>query len=96
MASKMPGELSPEGVARANRRRIAAEEGKQAMVDVERDAVAIRANMKRLRALREAEEASKRLQASLEPAPKSKAKRAARKPAKPKPVGRTSIWGSPS
>jgi hypothetical protein len=45
---------SPESIARANRQRLAFEEGLRAMADVERDAAAIRKNMDRLRALREA------------------------------------------
>jgi hypothetical protein len=36
---------------------LAAEEGARAMVDVEQKAVAVRKNMERLRALREAKEA---------------------------------------
>jgi hypothetical protein len=57
MAGKKSGDPSPESIARANRQRIAQEEGIRAMADVERDAVAIRKNMERLRALREAKEA---------------------------------------
>jgi hypothetical protein len=56
-------EPSPESVARANRQRLAREEGAQAIADAERRAVEIRLNMQRLRALREArllEEASAR------------------------------------
>jgi hypothetical protein len=49
-------EPSPESIARANRQRIAAEEGKQAMAVIERQRIAIRENMVRLRTLREAEE----------------------------------------
>lgn len=45
---------SPATVARANRQRVAAEEGARAMAEVERHAVAVRKNMERLRALREA------------------------------------------
>jgi hypothetical protein len=47
-------EPSPESVARANRQRLAREEGAQAIADAERRAVEIRLNMQRLRALREA------------------------------------------
>ena len=57
MVGRKSGEPSPESVARANRLRIAAEEGQKAMVDVARQAVAVRENMARLRSLREAEEA---------------------------------------
>lgn len=60
MVSRKSGEPSPESIARANRLRIAAEEGKKALVDVERRAIAVRENMVRLRTLREAEEARRR------------------------------------
>ena len=54
MTDKKSGEPSPESIARTNRQRIAAREGVQAMADIEKDAVAVRKNMQRLRALREA------------------------------------------
>jgi hypothetical protein len=54
------GELSPESIARANRQRIAAEEGRLALAEVQRKANAVRDNMARLRALREAEETRRR------------------------------------
>lgn len=57
MAGKRSTEPSPESIARANRQRLAAEEGARAMADVEQKAVAVRKNMERLRALREAREA---------------------------------------
>ena len=57
MADKKSSEPSPESIARTNRQRIAAREGVQAMADIEKDAVAIRKNMQRLRALREAKAA---------------------------------------
>ena len=57
MTSRKTSEPSPESVARANRQRLAQEEGVRAMADVARDAVAIRKNMDRLRALRQAREA---------------------------------------
>ena len=60
MAKTKSGELSPESIARANRQRIAAEEGRQALAEVQRKASAIRDNMARLRALREAEEMRRR------------------------------------
>ncbi|MBR0794207.1 hypothetical protein JQ615_02270 [Bradyrhizobium jicamae] len=50
-------DLSPESLARAERQRLAAEEGARAMAEVERDAIAVRKNMERLRALREARDA---------------------------------------
>ena len=60
MAGRKSGEASPESIARANRLRIAAEEGKKALIDVERQAIAVRENMARLRTLREADEAQRR------------------------------------
>jgi hypothetical protein len=57
MVGKKSDEPSPESIARANRQRIAAREGLQAMADIERQALAVRKNMERLRALREAKEA---------------------------------------
>ena len=56
MAGKKSAVLSPESIARANRQRLAAEEGVRAMADVEQKAIAVRKNMERLRALREAKE----------------------------------------
>ena len=57
MSGKRPAEPSPETVARAERQRLALEEGARAMADAERRAIEIRQNMQRLRALREAREA---------------------------------------
>jgi hypothetical protein len=57
MAGKTPVDPSPESVMRANRQRLAAEEGAQAMADIAQKAIAVRENMERLRALREAAEA---------------------------------------
>ena len=57
MNGKRPVEPSPESISRANRQRLAQEEGARAMADVERQAVEIRKNMQRLRALRQAKEA---------------------------------------
>jgi hypothetical protein len=54
------GELSTESIAKANRQRIAAEKGRQYLAEVERKANAVRDNMARLRALREAEEMRRR------------------------------------
>jgi hypothetical protein len=54
MASKKP--LSPTSIERAERQRVAAEEGARAIAEIERDAAAVRKNMERLRALREAKE----------------------------------------
>jgi hypothetical protein len=73
MVSRKSTEPSAESVARANRQRLAQEEGARAMADVVRDAVAVRKNMERLRVLRLAKEAE---QASLpqadRPAPQRK------------------------
>jgi hypothetical protein len=57
MPDKKSAEPSPESIARAERQRLALEEGARAMADIERNAVAVRKNMERLRALREAKEA---------------------------------------
>jgi len=57
MADKKSAEPSPASIARANRQRLATEEGARAMADIERQAVATRKNMERLRALREARDA---------------------------------------
>lgn len=57
MASGKSAEPSAVSVARANRQRLAQEEGVRAMADVEQRAASIRKNMQRLRALREAKEA---------------------------------------
>lgn len=57
MTSRKSGVLSPASIAKADRRRVAAEQGRQAMVEIERRANAVRENMMRLRALREAEAA---------------------------------------
>jgi hypothetical protein len=54
MSAKRTAEPSPESIARANRQRLAQEEGVKALADVEKQAVEIRKNMQRLRALREA------------------------------------------
>jgi hypothetical protein len=57
MVAKKSVEPSPESIARAKRQRLAAEEGARAMADVEQRAIAVRKNMERLRALRQAREA---------------------------------------
>ena len=77
MAGKKPAEPSPENIARANRQRLAAEEGARAMADIEQKATAVRKNMERLRALREAREAEEmRTHAALPVATKKKRKEA--------------------
>jgi hypothetical protein len=80
MADRKSTSPSPESIARANRQRIAMEEGARAMADVEKEAVAVRKNMERLRALRKAKEAE---QAALpQPSSAPAAKKTKRKPAK--------------
>nr|WP_249128691.1 hypothetical protein [Bradyrhizobium lablabi] len=74
MAGRNPG-LSPASIARANRQRLATEHGKAAMAEVERKAVAVRDNMARLRALREAEESRKRETAGPAVAPAKKTRK---------------------
>ncbi|MGC2084670.1 MAG: transcriptional regulator [Bradyrhizobium sp.] len=57
MSTKKSAEPSPQSVARAERQRVAKEEGAQAMAEAERRSVELRQNMQRLRALREAKQA---------------------------------------
>ena len=76
MVSKKPTEPSAESIARADRQRLAQEEGARAMEDVARDAAAIRKNMERLRALRLAKEAEQASQAPADSPAPAKKKRA--------------------
>ena len=57
MSEKKTAEPSPETISRANRQRLAREDGTRAMAELEGQADEIRKNMRRLRALREAREA---------------------------------------
>lgn len=57
MRDKQSTQPPPASLARAERQRLAQEEGARAMADAERQAVEVRRNMQRLRALREAREA---------------------------------------
>jgi hypothetical protein len=57
MSGKKSAEPSPQSIARADRMRLASEEGAKAMADLERQRVAVRKNMERLRTLRKAKEA---------------------------------------
>ncbi|MGF6312950.1 hypothetical protein ABIB82_007046 [Bradyrhizobium sp. i1.8.4] len=59
---------TPGTLARAERQRLAAEEGARAMAEVERQAAAMRKNMERLRALREARDVEAAAAAELAPA----------------------------
>jgi hypothetical protein len=80
MADKKPTEKSPESLARVNRQRLAAEEGARAMIDVEQKAVAVRRNMERLRALRQAKEVEEaKIQTALPAETKKKRKSASPK-----------------
>jgi hypothetical protein len=66
---------SPEQIARANRLRLAKEEGVRAMEDAQREAINVRKNMVRLRELRLAKEADGvRHQLATGTAPKAKRK----------------------
>lgn len=69
MTSRKSGVPSPASIAKADRQRVAAEQGRLAMVEIERRANAVRENMMRLRALREAE-AAKTVEAEPTAAPK--------------------------
>jgi len=76
MAGKKSDELSPESIARANRQRLAAEEGMRAMADAQQKAIAVRKNMERLRALRQAREAeAARTEAAMPPSVKTSRKK---------------------
>lgn len=76
MSSKKPVDLSPERIARAERQRLAQEDGERAMADLERQATEVRSNMERLRALRQAREANEmKDRPILPPAMKKKRKR---------------------
>ena len=67
---------SPEQIARANRLRLAKEEGVRAMEDVQREAISVRKNMVRLRELRLSKEADAvRHQLATGTAPKAKSKK---------------------
>ncbi|MDH6261145.1 transcriptional regulator [Bradyrhizobium sp. BR13661] len=72
MSTRKPAVPSPEAIARADRQRLAAEEGVRAIADVERQAVEVRKNMARLRQLREAREAADAALVATEPAPVAK------------------------
>jgi hypothetical protein len=56
--SDKPKDQSPAQMARANRMRLAAEEGARAMEEATKQSIAVRKNMARLRELRLAKEAS--------------------------------------
>ena len=81
MVSKKSSEPSLESIARANRQRVAAEEGKQAMAVIARQSIAVRENMVRLRALRQAEETRNQQAQLADGAPRIKKKPASKKSA---------------
>jgi ABC-type transporter MlaC component len=79
MSAKRTAEPSPESVARANRQRLAQEEGARAMADLEKQSSEIRKNMQRLRTLREAKLAEEiGRTSSPQPAKKKRRKQLAR------------------
>jgi len=55
--SKTAKSQTPEQITRAEKQRVARIEGDKALADFEREAIAVRKNMERLRALRLAKEA---------------------------------------
>ncbi|RXH25802.1 MULTISPECIES: transcriptional regulator [Bradyrhizobium] len=72
MSEKKPTEPSPQGIARSDRKRLAAEEGARALADAERQAIEVRKNMARLREVREAKEAADAVLKAALPAPMRK------------------------
>lgn len=72
MSARKSAEPSPEGIARSDRKRLAAEEGARALADVEKQSLAVRANMMRLREMREAKEAAEGALRTTSPAPAPK------------------------
>ena len=79
MVTKKSGDPSPESIARANRQRLAQEEGVRAMADAAQQAIAVRKNMERLRALRQTREAQETV---AQPAKARKASKRKKDPAK--------------
>jgi hypothetical protein len=73
MVGKKASEPSPESLARAQRQRIAMEDGAKARAEFDQRNVAVRKNMERLRALRLAKEAED-AKAVVEAPPKAKRK----------------------
>ena len=72
MSARKSAVPSPEGIARADRQRLAAEEGVRAIADVERQAIEVRKNVARLRELREAKEVADAALAATQPTPPAK------------------------
>lgn len=69
--SKSNKPQTDQQIARAEKQRVARTEGAKVMADIEKDAIAVRKNMERLRALRLAKEAEEAKNAP-PPAPKTK------------------------
>lgn len=70
MTSKKPTDTpSAASIARAQRQRLAADERSAVMAEAEQRAVAVRKNMERLRALRQAKEAEDAALAAQSPPP---------------------------
>jgi hypothetical protein len=78
MVGKKASEPSPESLARAQRQRIAMEDGAKARAEFDQRDVAVRKNMERLRTLRLAKEAEDAKAAVDAPAKVKRKARAAR------------------
>ena len=78
MADRKSTELSPQAIARAERQRLALEDGVRAMADIEHQAAAVRKNMQRLRLLREAKQAEDAKSHALAPLPRPAKKKRGR------------------
>ena len=76
---------SAEQIARAEKRRVAEIEGAKALADYEKDAVAVRKNMERLRAMRLAKEAEEARNAPPAAPKKSRAAKSAKNAPKATP-----------
>lgn len=74
--SDKPDNQSPSRLARANRLRLAAEEGARAMEEAAQRAVAVRQNMARLRELRLGKEAAVAPRNDPKPKPKKRSRQA--------------------
>lgn len=78
MVRRKPSPPTAESIARSERQLSALKDGAKALAEIERDAVKVRENMRRLRALREARDSSEITTAPAEPA--TQKKRRARTP----------------
>lgn len=77
---------TPAQIARAERQRAARIEGAKAMMEIDKEAIAIRKNMERLRALRLAKEAEEAEAAANAPPPAPKKRKAASRAAPKQPA----------